>query len=81
MSIRIRVTEREAERLEKINPNKSLALQMLFTEYDDTKRRNKDLQNIMDNLESIETKMDILESIEAKIDSISESVIPKLIEG
>jgi len=71
MSIRIRVTEREAERLEKINPNKSLALQMLFTEYEDTKRRNRELQRMMD----------ILESIEAKIDSISESVIPKLIEG
>jgi len=71
MSIQIRITEREAKRLEKINPNKSLALQMLFTEYDDTKRRNKDLQNIMD----------ILEGIETKIDSISERVIPKLIES
>jgi len=71
MSIQIRVEKSDALKLEKIHENKSAALKMLFQEYEDTKRRNRELQIMMD----------ILESIEIKINSISESVIPKLIEG
>jgi len=70
MSIRIRVTEQEAERLEKINPNKSLALQMLFLEYDDTKRRNKLLQEITNEMEEIKEYMIRQDEMIAQILSI-----------